>query len=159
MESGCNRQDSILLAVQSALVGKIPQHLREIHVDWDDNNIVLSFFFDRRILDEDVCTIDKTLFTLFRFFPDNYITVKYYRLDFPRDIPTNGRMRAFSRKEDGAYRKKLLENNYDNAFFLELYVTRWQGYTERADFGEEIGIYIDQKNTGKVSYYDGDYSV
>lgn len=94
---------TVLVAVQLALLGEISARLRAIAVSYDCDSIHLDCYYDGEILEEDRESMSCVETELMAEFPESHrITHHVLRSDYPTPLPKDKRY-AFYRKEPEIY--------------------------------------------------------
>ena len=94
-----DRRNTVLVALQQALLGEVSSRLRAITVSWSSDSIHFDCFYDGPITGEDEESMSSVETEVLAMFPSLHrITHCIVRCDFPGSIPKD-RAWAFCRKE------------------------------------------------------------
>lgn len=96
------RKIEILLCLQRVLVGAIFPNLRAVQVTlatWEEQGIVLYCIFDGEITEYAREEMECVASEVAASFPDGYTTTRFFRIDYPKPIPSFGEEIVFARKE------------------------------------------------------------
>ena len=95
----CDRECSVFLGVQRALLGAVFPKLRVVAVDFTETSILVLCFVDGELSDEDKDSIYEIETEIMAQFPSNHqIECRVISLTFPEMVPKDMR-RAYSRRE------------------------------------------------------------
>lgn len=98
MTTGVDRLD-ILFSVQRALLGEVRPNLRVVTANYDDSHVVISFYFDGPVSDDDRETASEIETEVIAYFPPAIkIAANCIRVDAPERI-TDGGLWIYARKE------------------------------------------------------------
>ena len=96
----CGRGATVLLEIQQALLGEVSRNLRAVIVSYSDEAIHFDCYFDGKIDEEDIDSIQCVDTELVAAFPETEtITHSLHRLDDPAPIPQKG-IWVYRRRED-----------------------------------------------------------
>jgi len=94
-----NRKQSVLVALQQALLGEVSTRLRAVTVSFDESSIHFEAIFDGAVGEDDRESMSCVETELMALFPSAHvITHAVRRSDFPEPIPQD-KVWAFYRKE------------------------------------------------------------
>ena len=94
-----DRESTVLVAVQQALLGEVSARLRAVSVSWSDTSIHFDCYFDGEVDDEDRDSMACVDTELVAMFPETHtITHTIVRLDHPEPLPQKN-LRVFRRRE------------------------------------------------------------
>ena len=93
------RYETVRIAIQEALIGKVSARLRKLFAEFGQTNIHLDSYFDGEVSAEDRDSMACVEAELTAAFPNNHrITHTVHRLDYPELIPKRRRC-FFARRE------------------------------------------------------------
>ena len=85
------RDETVRIAVQEALIGRVSARLRKLRGDFGHTNIHLDSYFDGEVSDQDRKSMASVDADLRAAFPKNHrITSRVHRVDYPEPIPKYG---------------------------------------------------------------------
>jgi hypothetical protein len=94
-----NRKQSVLVALQQALLGEVSERLRAVTVSYDETSLHFEAIFDGKVGDDDRESMSYVETELIALFPSAHvITHAVQQSDFPAPIPKD-KAWAFYRKE------------------------------------------------------------
>lgn len=95
-----SRKQSVLVALQQALLGEVSKRLRAVTVSFDENSVHFEAIFDGEVDADDRESMSCVETELMALFPSTHaITHTVRRSDCPEPIPKD-RVWAFYRKEE-----------------------------------------------------------
>jgi hypothetical protein len=94
-----DREQTVMLALQQALLGEVSPNLRAVVVTCDSKSIFFECFYDRVIFETNQESMSQVETELLALFPEDHnISYRLTRSDFPCSIPKVG-LWAYYRKE------------------------------------------------------------
>jgi hypothetical protein len=92
----------ILLSLQRALLGEVSSYLRQVTVDWDNEEIIIRCYFNGPISDIDRESMECVHTSVIAdFFPEHSVDLEIIRKDAPAPIGTRGAV-VYARREYAA---------------------------------------------------------
>jgi hypothetical protein len=158
------RRSNIRLSVQKALIGKIPDHLQAVLIDWFEDEIIFYFLYFGEASEADQEDVKSIVQKVEVDFPFNKIQAKFVYVPFGEIFPEIGQDCIFCRKQVrfGSYvisrikeesgiltypsPEKLLKDFAGlGRKISEQMVPHVTTYKERIYFAKEIGYVLDKK--------------
>jgi hypothetical protein len=85
-----SRRSTVLIALQQALLGEIASHLRAVTVEYDDQSVHFTAYFDGDVSEDDRESLSCVESEVMAALPaSNSVTHDVTRLDVPVPIPKN----------------------------------------------------------------------
>ena len=87
-DSEMQRYETVRIAIQEALIGRVSAQLRKVRANFGQTNIHLDCYFDGEVYDADRESMASVETELAAAFPNNHsVTHTVHRIDYPQPIP------------------------------------------------------------------------